>query len=126
MGGSYSQNAKTIEEYKDALDQGRLPIVRGLAMSRDDLIRKSIIMSLMCQGQLDFQTFEAAYLIDFASYFSRELEALDDLATQGLVERDATGIRVTEAGWFLVRAIGMVFDRYLQGDLDRARFSKII
>jgi oxygen-independent coproporphyrinogen-3 oxidase len=126
MGGSYSQNAKTIEEYKDALDQGRLPIVRGLAMSRDDLIRKSVIMSLMCQGQLDFQTFEATYLIDFASYFSRELEALDDLATQGLVERDATGIRVTEAGWFLVRAIGMVFDRYLQGDLDRARFSKII
>lgn len=126
MGGSYSQNAKTIEEYKDALDQGRLPIVRGLAMSRDDLIRKSVIMSLMCQGQLDFQTFEATYLIDFASYFSRELEALDDLAAHSLVECDTTGIRVTESGWFLVRAIGMVFDRYLQGDLDRARFSKII
>ena len=95
-------------------------------MSRDDLIRKSVIMSLMCQGQLDFQTFEATYLIDFASYFSRELAALDDLAAHSLVECDTTGIRVTESGWFLVRAIGMVFDRYLQGDLDRARFSKII
>jgi oxygen-independent coproporphyrinogen-3 oxidase len=126
MAGSYSQNAKTIEEYKDALDQGRLPIVRGLAMSRDDLIRKAVIMSLMCQGQLDYQTFEATYLIDFANYFARELEALDDLAAQGLVACDTSGIRVTEAGWFLVRAIGMVFDRYLQGDLDRARFSKII
>ncbi|MFM1880504.1 MAG: oxygen-independent coproporphyrinogen oxidase [Pseudomonadota bacterium] len=126
MGGSYSQNAKTIAEYKDALDQGRLPIVRGLAMSRDDLIRKAVIMSLMCQGRLEFQIFETAYLIDFETYFSRELEALEELSEHGLVERDALGIRVTEVGWFLVRAIGMIFDRYLQGDLDRARFSKII
>ncbi|MFM6991336.1 MAG: oxygen-independent coproporphyrinogen III oxidase, partial [Rhodoferax sp.] len=49
MGATYSQNAKTIEEYCDALDQGHLPIVRGLALSRDDLIRRAVIMALMCQ-----------------------------------------------------------------------------
>lgn len=126
MGTTYSQNAKTIEEYKDALDQGRLPIIRGLAMSRDDLIRRAVIMSLMCQGQLEYQTFEAHYLIDFPRYFSRELQALEAMQDHGLVCLDSSGIRVTEAGWFLIRAVGMVFDRYLQGDQDRARFSKII
>ena len=126
MAGSYSQNAKTIEEYKDALDQGRLPIVRGMAMSRDDLIRKAVIMSVMCQGEIDFQAFETSYLIDFKSYFAAELESLEDLADHWLVAIEPAGIRVTESGWFLVRAIGMVFDKYLQADRDRARFSKII
>lgn len=126
MAGSYSQNAKTIEEYKDALDQGRLPIARGMAMSRDDLIRKAVIMSVMCQGEIDFQAFETSYLIDFKSYFAAELESLEDLADHGLVVIEPAGIQVTELGWFLVRAIGMVFDKYLQADRDRARFSKII
>jgi len=43
IGATYSQNAKTLEEYYDALDQGRLPIVRGLALSRDDILRRSVI-----------------------------------------------------------------------------------
>jgi oxygen-independent coproporphyrinogen-3 oxidase len=29
-------------------------------------------------------------------------------------------------GWFVIRAIAMVFDRYLQGDQQRMRFSKIL
>jgi oxygen-independent coproporphyrinogen-3 oxidase len=48
------------------------------------------------------------------------------LEAQGLLELDAQGLRVTPNGWYLVRAIAMVFDKYLQSDKDRARFSKII
>jgi oxygen-independent coproporphyrinogen-3 oxidase len=43
-----------------------------------------------------------------------------------LVRLSPSGVQVTEAGWFLVRAIAMVFDKNLQVDRDRARFSKII
>lgn len=50
VGATYSQNAKTLAEYYDHLDQGRLPVVRGLALSRDDLVRRAVIMALMCQG----------------------------------------------------------------------------
>ena len=50
IGATYSQNAKTLEEYYDTLDQGRLPVVRGLALTRDDLLRRAVIMALMCQG----------------------------------------------------------------------------
>jgi oxygen-independent coproporphyrinogen-3 oxidase len=126
IGATYSQNAKTLEEYYDALDNGQFPVVRGLALSRDDLVRRAVIMALMCQGQLQFESINLAYLVDFQSYFSKELEALDALQTQGMVELDNQGIRVTDQGWFFVRAVAMVFDKYLQSDQTRARFSKII
>lgn len=126
IGATYSQNAKTLEDYYDHLDQERFPVVRGLALSRDDLIRRAVIMALMCQGRLQYESIELGYLIDFQDYFSQELEALGTLAENGLVVIEATGLQVTAKGWFFVRAIAMVFDRYLQTDRNRARFSKII
>jgi len=126
VGATYSQNAKTLDEYYDALDQGRLPIVRGLALTRDDLVRRTVIMALMCQGRVQFESIDLGHLIDFRSYFAREIEEMRALQQQGLVRVDEQGIEVTDAGWYLVRAIAMVFDRHLRADQDRARFSKII
>ena len=126
IGATYSQNAKTMEEYCDHLDQGRLPIARGLALSRDDLARRAVIMALMCQGQVVFESIELAWLLDFRSYFAAELEHLKELQEQGLIVMDDTGIQVTASGWFFVRAVAMQFDRYLQADRNRARFSRII
>jgi len=126
IGATYSQNAKTLDEYYDALDNGQFPVVRGLALSRDDLVRRAVIMALMCQGELQFESIDLAYLVDFKNYFAAELESLKPLQEQGLVEVDEAGIQVTAKGWFFVRAVAMVFDRYLQTDRTRARFSKII
>jgi oxygen-independent coproporphyrinogen-3 oxidase len=103
-----------------------LPIVRGLALSRDDILRRSVIMALMCQGELLFESIELGHLIEFQRYFSRELEILRDFEQAGLVRITPSGVEVTDTGWYLVRAIAMVFDKNLQTDLDRARFSKII
>ena len=126
MGSTYSQNAKTLDEYCDALDQGHLPIVRGLPLSRDDMIRRAVIMALMCQGQLQFESINLAWLIDFKSYFAPEMKALQEMQIQGLVKLSDTGIEVTTMGWFFVRAVGMVFDRYLQQGRSSAQFSKIL
>ena len=126
LGATYSQNAKTLPEYYDALDHGRLPVVRGLALSRDDLIRRAVIMALMCQGQCLYESIDLAYLIDFKSYFAGELEVLRSMQDSGMVLLDDSGIQVTAMGWYFVRAVAMVFDRYLQTDRNRARFSRII
>jgi oxygen-independent coproporphyrinogen-3 oxidase len=103
-----------------------LPVVRGLALNRDDLARRAVIMALMCQGQVLFESIELAWLLDFKSYFAAEMDQLRDMQEQGLVMVDDSGIQVTASGWFFVRAIAMVFDRYLQADRNRARFSRII
>ncbi|MBK6388889.1 MAG: oxygen-independent coproporphyrinogen III oxidase [Rhodoferax sp.] len=126
IGATYSQNAKTLEDYYDFLDQGQFPVVRGLALTRDDLVRRAVIMALMCQGHVQFESIDLAYLVDFKSYFTKELEALQTLEVQGMVVVDESGIQVTAQGWFFVRAVAMVFDKYLQTDRTRAKFSKII
>ena len=126
VGATYSQNAKTLEEYQDLLDHGKLPVVRGLALNRDDLARRAVIMALMCQGQVLFESIELAWLVDFREYFAPELEQLRDLADKGLVLLDESGIQVTAMGWYFVRAVAMVFDRNLQADRNRAKFSRII
>ena len=126
VGATFSQNVKTLEAYYDLLDQGRLPVERGLALSRDDLVRRTIIMALMCQGHVLFESVEVAHLLDFKKYFATELQTLADMQAQGLVTLDGNGIQVTELGWFFVRGVAMVFDKYLQADRTRARFSKII
>ncbi|MBT9597725.1 MAG: oxygen-independent coproporphyrinogen III oxidase [Vitreoscilla sp.] len=126
MGATYSQNAKTLPEYYDAVRQGQFPIVRGLALTRDDLLRRAVIMALMCQGRLEYESIELAHLIKVPEYFRAELEQLAPFATQGLVRMEPGAIQVTAQGWFLVRAIAMVFDKHLQADRVRERFSRII
>lgn len=108
------------------LDNGQLPIVKGLALSRDDLIRRAWIMAIMCQGQVQYDAFNEAWLIDAKKYFASEISQLESLQTQGLVELSDGGLQVTPMGWFFVRGVAMVFDKYLQADRNRTRFSKII
>ncbi|RZL64594.1 MAG: oxygen-independent coproporphyrinogen III oxidase [Variovorax sp.] len=126
IGATYSQNAKTLAEYYDLLGQGRLPVVRGLALSREDVLRRATIMALMCQGRLDFEAIGLAHLTDARRHFAAELAALEPLQAQGLVQLTDQAIEVTPTGWFFVRAIAMVFDRYLQADRNRTRFSRIV
>lgn len=126
VGATYSQSVKTLPEYYDALRHDELPTARGLALNRDDLVRRAVIMALMCQGRVEFESIELAHLVDFKRYFAAELEKLHALAETGMVEIEPGAIQVTALGWYFVRAVALVFDRYLQADQQRARFSRII
>ena len=126
VGAHYVQNAKTLDEYHDALKRHQLPVVRGLALTRDDLVRRAVIMAIMCQGRVDFESIELAYLLDFRQYFEAEVRLLEPLVESGLVQMESDGIRVTPLGWYFVRAVAMVFDRHLQADKAVERFSRII
>ena len=126
IGATYSQNAKTLAEYHDALAQGDFPIVRGLALTRDDLLRRTVIMALMCQGRVDYESVELAHLVKVREVFAAEFERLKPLEEMGLVEVTDQAIQVTATGWFFVRAVALVFDRHLQADRVRERFSRII
>jgi oxygen-independent coproporphyrinogen III oxidase len=126
VGANYYQNAKTLPEYYDALRQRELPVQRGISLTRDDVLRRAVIMALMCQGRVEFESIELAHLINMREYFARELEALQPMAEAGLVELEPGAVQVTATGWYVVRAVAMVFDRSLQNDKLRERFSRII
>ena len=126
IGAHYCQNAKTLPEYYDLLDQGMLPVVRGMALDRDDVLRRAVIMSIMCQGAVNYESIELAHLVNFSTYFQSELTQLDAMANDGLITWSSDGFEVTDAGWYVVRAVAMVFDRYLQADRNRQQYSRII
>jgi len=126
VGPTYSQNVKTLDEYYDLLDSGILPVYRGIELNADDLLRRSIIQSLMCHFELSIESIEIAHLIDFRQYFATELDDLDEMVDAGLVRVDDKWITVLPQGRMLVRAISMVFDRYLRADRQRTRYSKVI
>ena len=126
VGGAYYQNAKALPEYYESVAQGQLPVVRGYALDKDDELRRDVIMALMCQGHLDFDRIERAHGIRAQEYFAAELESIGAMAQSGLVELGERTVTVTPAGWFLVRAIAMVFDRHLQTARERHRFSRVV
>ncbi len=123
---AYCQNLKTLDEYYDALDHGILPVLRGIELSADDLVRRAVIQALMCHFQLSIKAIEIAYLIDFRRYFAEELAQLAEYRDLGLVTLDDEWIAVTPRGRLMVRVICMVFDRYLRMAEQRARYSKVI
>jgi len=126
IGPSYYQNAKRLDDYYAALDAGRLPVVRGIELTPDDLVRRAVIQALSCHFRVSIESIELAYLLDFRSYFSNELNDLRRLAAEGLVELAPDWIVVTPKGRLLVRRICMVFDRYLREREARASYSKVI
>lgn len=125
VAGCNSQNVKEMEAYEAALNDNRLPIERGLCMTHDDMIRRAVIMQLICQFSLDFAAFAKEHGIEFAEYFADALQRLQPMVTDGLIELDDHGIRVLPRGRLLIRNVCMVFDRYLGGEKVQ-RFSKVI
>lgn len=126
LGPVYAQNYRTLEEYYDALESNRLPVMRGVELSADDVVRRAIIQALMCHFELSIESIELAHLIDFRRYFSTELDQLKDMEQAGLISIDSGWITVLPPGRLLVRAIAMVFDRYLRQSMESARYSKVI
>jgi oxygen-independent coproporphyrinogen-3 oxidase len=125
-GATYVQNVKTLDKYYEALDERRLPVMRGIALEDDDLLRRDVIQKLMCEFRLDYPGIERRHGIRFGERFATELAALAPLAADGLVTLAADSLEVTPRGRMLVRTVAMVFDRHLREARERATYSRVI
>jgi oxygen-independent coproporphyrinogen-3 oxidase len=126
VGPTYYQDLKSLDEYYEALDDARLPVWRGIELTQDDLVRRAVIQALSCHFRVSIESIELSYLVDFRRYFADEMAELRRLADDDLVELQPDWIVVTPKGRLLVRAVCMVFDRYLRVSRERARYSKVI
>ena len=114
----YIQNAPTTVGYREAVLKGRLPVVRGVALSEDDRLRRTIIERLMCDFSVDLHELASKFRRN-ASDLSPEMEAVDALAEDGLVVRDGLTLTIPREGRALVRNVCAVFDRYLESGAQR-------
>jgi oxygen-independent coproporphyrinogen-3 oxidase len=126
IGSHYIQNHRNLEEYYARLDQGHLPIFRGIKLNTDDLLRRELIQSLMCHFIVSKHNLEITYPINFDDYFSKELNILNEMEKNGLVELESDWISVTTKGRFLIRNIAMVFDIHQSIVTGQEKFSKLI
>ncbi|MGA7799878.1 MAG: oxygen-independent coproporphyrinogen III oxidase [Gammaproteobacteria bacterium] len=125
VGNSYSQNVRTLDEYSERLDAGRLAVFRGVELTADDLLRRDVINGLICNFRLDLAAVESSHDISFRDYFAEERDALRIMEQDGLLRMDNDSIEVLPRGRLLIRNICMVFDRYLRAGGGQ-RFSKVI
>ena len=113
VGPTFSQNARDLAQWQSAIGEGHLPVVRGMRMSGDDVVRADVIQRLMCDGEVPVHEVERRHGIEFARYFEDALAALRPMAEDGLVQVDDEWIAVSSQGRLLLRNIAMCFDAYL-------------
>ncbi len=126
VGQSFAQNLKTLDEYAERIEAGKLAIFRGVEIDGDDIIRRNAIMQLICHFNLKIDAFNTTNNINFNQYFSAELKRLQPMHEDGLVEISDTAITVTAKGRLLIRNICMIFDRYITETMEKQRYSKAI
>jgi oxygen-independent coproporphyrinogen III oxidase len=126
IGRSFSQNPRDLPSWEAALNEGHLPVFRGMQLSVDDQLRADLIQRLMCQGEIPVSALERRYGIDFHAYFVDALERLGPLQEDGLAIVGPDRIEVTARGRLLLRNIAMCFDHYLQQPAETTRFSRAI
>jgi oxygen-independent coproporphyrinogen III oxidase len=122
---AYWQNFKEIDAYAEALGRGELPIERGYVLTADDVVRRKVIMRLMCDLEIDYAGLSTQVGVNVPEYFASEIASLTDLESDGLLERNANGLKVTGAGRLFIRNVAMRFDAYLPKQLER-RFSQTV
>jgi oxygen-independent coproporphyrinogen-3 oxidase len=122
----YAQNVKTEKEYFQSLDNERLPVLRGYKLNEDDQIRRTVIMKLMCDFELNFVEIENQYGINFKDYFKNSLNSLGEMVDDGLLVLSDDRIKVTEMGRLLIRNIAMKFDGFIERQQDQMKYSRTI
>ena len=122
----YSQNEKELTAYYQALDEDRLPVMRGYQLNADDILRRQVIQDLMCRFQLSFQDYREAMHQPFQTYFAAEQTDLQKLSQLGLLNLTDEQLQVTPKGRLLIRNIAMIFDYYLRQKRTEAQYSRTL
>lgn len=126
IGNAYGQNPKVLKDYYECIDENTSLTKVGLLLTGDDLIRREVIMALMCNLNVEKSAIESKFTIDFDEYFAEELTLLEDVARDGLIKLGAERLHVPEKARIYIRAICAHFDAYFKDAELSARYSKAI
>ena len=116
VGGVYAQNNHRLGAYVESIDAGRLPVVRGIRLTDEDQLRRSLITQLMCNFWIDLTEFspEGADEATALTRYAGELTALRPMIDDGLVMQAGAEISLTAKGRLFVRNVAMIFDPRLK------------
>tara|TARA_B100001123_G_C15339520_1_gene1034218 strand:+ start:5185 stop:6612 length:1428 start_codon:yes stop_codon:yes gene_type:complete len=108
----YSHNYYSMNLYQKSLDEGKLPVYRGIKLSKDDKIRKHLMNDLRTYFKIEFKEIENIFKINFKEYFDTELKSLTEHVKDKLVLMSPQYVEITELGRHFAPQIANVFDKY--------------
>jgi len=114
FGDSYWQNTKELDQYMEETVNNKLIPRRGLLLEKEDQLRRKVIETLMCHGEITIQNFEFLYELDFRQHFAEAWTQLEKFEEEGLVKLSPTKIELTPLGMLFTRNLAMPFDRHLK------------
>ena len=123
---AYFQNYKDLKKYEESIDNGKIPVFRGVILNEDDKIRKYVIMEMMANFSFDIKRFEEKFNVSFFEYFKEEISELKEFVDEGLVSITPNKIEVSKTGTLLIRNIVLPFDTYYKKMVNKKVFSKSI
>jgi len=118
---AFAQNYKKVHEYQDAVENGRSLQVNGHILNQEDLVVRSLIKDLICNGKATFHAFDLNWLSE------EKRVRLEEMKREGLILTDREKIEVTELGKIFIRNICSIFDLRMERDRSELpRYSKAI
>lgn len=115
---AFAQNSTNIKSYAQSITARELPIVRGVSLDDDDILRADVIQQIMCKTHVDMAKLvrhivSSTSELSLFEYFSHELNLLAPLLADGLISKTESGFRICAEGRFFRRQIAAKFDAYL-------------
>ncbi|OOF54420.1 oxygen-independent coproporphyrinogen III oxidase [Rodentibacter genomosp. 2] len=126
LGDTYAQNEKDLKAYYALVEENGNALHKGLALTKEDCLRRDVIKQLICNFKLDFEPIEREYNICFTEHFAEDLMLLQPLIEDGLITLTEQGLKVSPKGRLLIRNICLCFDTYSRVAAKRQQFSRII
>jgi oxygen-independent coproporphyrinogen-3 oxidase len=111
---AYAQNWRDLPNYYESISTGRWPTMRGMRVSNEDKLRRSVINRILCHTVVVKSEIERDFGIDFDEHFASELGRLRELECDDLVRLDNGRIEVAPLGRIFIRNVAMMFDEYLK------------
>ena len=105
----YVQNHLKPVDYQEALENGKLPVNKGVAITGDDIFRRDIINDIMCYMSVDLKK----YADNYAEFFADEISRLSGLLDDKLIALENGVITIPDENSGLIRVVASTFDTYL-------------
>lgn len=111
---SYAQNSKNMIEYEMMVDKYGVATIKGHNLSQDDMMRKNIIMDLLCLGSIN----EKKIRDEFGDLSNSVINDINNKLPQfeeiGFVKQDKGIWELTPMGFVFGRIVASSFDSYYE------------
>ncbi len=109
----YFQNTKSLTEYQEMINKSIFPVRKGYVLQENERIIREVLNELMCNKKLNFNILSDKLKISPGKILSTLVineEKLSIFEKDGIIERDADTIQISELGKLFVRNVAASFD----------------